>query len=226
MTLIQRLPTYEKPREKALQFGVDSLSNTELLALLIRNGTKEHSALDVAKELLEKCGGIGRLSTSSLYELTSVKGISSVKALELQAVFTLLKRISFEKIEEKDVIHSQRSFIQWLKVKIGFERIENFMVVFLDNGNHILNYKILFKGTVNCAMVYPREIMKEALLSGATSLILVHNHPSQNTNPSKEDIQITQKIMDAAKLMEINVLDHFIVTGHDCYSILFDKSVC
>ncbi len=75
-------------------------------------------------------------------------------------------------------------------------------------------------------MVYPREIMKEALLSGATSLILVHNHPSQNTNPSKEDIQITQKIMDAAKLMEINVLDHFIVTGHDCYSILFDKSVC
>ncbi len=91
MTLIQRLPTYEKPREKALQFGVDSLSNTELLALLIRNGTKEHSALDVAKELLEKCGGIGRLSTSSLYELTSVKGISSVKALELQAVFTLLK---------------------------------------------------------------------------------------------------------------------------------------
>lgn len=224
MALIHHLPTYEKPREKALQFGIDSLSNSELLALLIRNGTKEHSALDIAKELLDKSGGIGNLSSSSIKELTSVKGISNVKALELQAVFTLLKRISFEKIEHKDVIHSQRCFLQWLKLRIGFEKIENFMVVYLDNANHIINYKILFKGTVNYAMIYPREIVKEALLSNAVSMILVHNHPSQNISPSKEDYEITKRILEACKLLEINVLDHLIVTGQECYSILFDKS--
>ena len=102
MSLIEQLPTYEKPREKAIQFGIDSLSNTELLALLIRHGTKNHSALEIAKELLEKSGGIGRLSSSSLHELMNVKGISQVKAVELQAVFTLIKRICFERIEEKE----------------------------------------------------------------------------------------------------------------------------
>ncbi len=226
MSLIEQLPTYEKPREKAMQFGIDSLSNTELLALLIRHGTKNHSALEIAKELLEKSGGIGRLSTSSLHELMNVKGISQVKAVELQAVFTLIKRICFERIEEKDVIRSQNAFVHWLKLKIGFERVENFMVVFLDNGNHIIHYKILCTGTVNYATVYPREIMKEALLRDAVSLILVHNHPSQNYNPSPQDIELTKKIYEVGKMIDVNVLDHLIVTGQNCYSILFEKTIC
>ncbi len=226
MALIEQLPTYEKPREKAIQFGIDSLSNTELLALLIRHGTKNHSALDIAKELLEKSGGIGRLSSASIHELMSVKGISQVKAIELQAVFTLLKRICFERIEEKDVIRSQNAFVYWLKVKIGFERIENFMVVYLDSANHIIHYRILCKGTVNYATVYPREIMKEALLRDAVSLILVHNHPSQNYKPSMQDIELTKRIFEVGKMIDVKVLDHFIVTGQNCYSILFEKTIC
>lgn len=226
MALIEQLPTYEKPREKAIQFGIDSLSNTELLALLIRHGTKNHSALDIAKELLEKSGGIGRLSSASIHELISVKGISHVKAIELQAVFTLLKRICFERIEEKDVIRSQNAFVYWLKVKIGFERIENFMVVYLDSANHIIHYRILCKGTVNYATVYPREIMKEALLRDAVSLILVHNHPSQNYKPSMQDIELTKRIFEVGKMIDVKVLDHFIVTGQNCYSILFEKTIC
>ncbi len=226
MSLIEHLPTYEKPREKALQFGIDSLSNTELLALLIRHGTKNHSSLEIAKELLEKSGGLGRLSSCSMHELMSIKGISKVKAIELQAVFTLLKRICFERIEEKDVIRSQNAFVHWLKVKIGFERVENFMVVFLDNANHIIHYKILCKGTINYATVYPREIMKEALLCDAVSLILVHNHPSQNYQPSSQDIALTKQIYDVGKMIDVKVLDHLIVTGQNCYSILFEKTIC
>lgn len=226
MSLIEQLPTYEKPREKAIQFGIDSLSNTELLALLIRHGTKNHSALEIAKELLEKSGGIGRLSSSSLHELMNVKGISQVKAVELQAVFTLIKRICFERIEEKDVIRSQNAFVHWLKLKIGFERVENFMVVFLDNANHVIHYKILCKGTVNYATVYPREVMKEALMRDAVSLILVHNHPSQNCTPSSQDIELTKKIYEIGKMIDVKVLDHLIVTGQNCYSILFEKTIC
>ncbi len=226
MSLIEQLPTYEKPREKAIQFGIDSLSNTELLALLIRHGTKNHSALEIAKELLEKSGGIGRLSSSSLHELMNVKGISQVKAVELQAVFTLIKRICFERIEEKDVIRSQNAFVHWLKLKIGFERVENFMVVFLDNANHVIHYKILCKGTVNYATVYPREVMKEALMRDAVSLILVHNHPSQNYTPSSQDIELTKKIYEIGKMIDVKVLDHLIVTGQNCYSILFEKTIC
>lgn len=220
MSKIEQLPELEKPREKAMTFGLEALNNAELLALLIRCGTKDVSAVQVAQRLLEKCGGIGKMSSCSPFELTQVKGISKVKALELCAVFELMRRIKFENIEDKDIIHNGKDFINWLNFEIGFAQNEAFMVVFLNKRNQILSYEIMFNGTIDRTAVYIREIMKEALLRGAKSIIVVHNHPSQSIEPSQYDMILTREIIEAGKILDIDVLDHIIVSGHESYSCM------
>lgn len=225
MSKIKQLPEFEKPREKALMFGLNSLNNAELLALLIRCGTKEMSAIQVADQLLEKCGGIGRMSCCSIRELSQVKGISKVKALELCAMFELMRRIMFENIENKDVIHNGRNFIQWLNFEIGFLQNECCIVVFLNTRNEILSYEIMFNGTIDQTAVYIREIMKQALLRCAKSIIVAHNHPSQNIEPSQYDIQLTSLIDKAGKILGIDVLDHIIISGHEYYSCMHHAQI-
>lgn len=225
MSKIEQLSEFEKPREKAMMFGLGSLNNEELLALLIRCGTKEDSAVQVAHRLLEMCGGIGKMSTCSIPEFTRVKGISKVKALELGAMFELMRRIMFENIGEKDVIHHGRDFIQWLNFEIGFQQNESFIVIFLNTRNQILSYKIMFNGTIDQTAVYIREIMKEALLRNAKAIIVAHNHPSQNIQPSQYDIQLTANIIHAGKILGIDVLDHIIISGHEYYSCMHDAQI-
>lgn len=222
---IQCLPKYEKPREKALYFGIEALSNIELLALLIRHGTKQASAIDIATQLLYETKGLGKLSRASLYELKQIQGISTIKAIEIQAIFELMRRLSFEEVEQKDVIQTPFQLLQWLQLEIGFDRKEKFMVVYLNNAHHILSYQILFEGTINATAVYIREIMKEALLRDSAALIVVHNHPSQNMQPSKQDIQLTKEMMDVASKIGVTILDHIIVSGHASYSILHEHMI-
>lgn len=223
MPLIQNMPEYEKPREKAMNFGMQSLSNRELLALLIRTGTKEHSSLDIAGELLKEAGCLGGVFALDAYELKKIRGISDVKAMELRAISELMKRIQFEAIEQKDVISSPQNFISWLEMEIGYSKVENFMIVFLDNAHHILSYEILSTGTINSATVYPREIMKKAILKGAAAIIAVHNHPSQTLRPSQEDKVMTNEIKEAGKTVGVDVLDHMIVTSQGVYSIMYER---
>lgn len=225
MALINNLPTLEKPREKALQFGVNNLSNTELLAILIRSGTKDHSALEVAKDLLSSCNGLANLACSNVGELTKVKGISKTKAIELQAVFELMRRTTFEEVLGKDVLFNTANIMKWLQLEIGCFKEEKFLVMFLDCQNQLISYKIMSEGTVNQSVVYIREVMKEALIRRATSIVLVHNHPSGNLKPSLEDLSLTSDMKEAGKCIGIQVKDHLIVSAYNAYSICNEEYV-
>ncbi|MEG0076370.1 RadC family protein [Anaerorhabdus sp.] len=218
MALVKEIPSEERPREKALKFGVKGLSNTELLALLIRTGYQGFSSLAVAEALIKKAGGLNGLSRLSKFDLIGVKGIKEVKALEIMSCIELARRMSYEEIEKKDVIKDPRKLIDWLRNEIGNELQENFLVVYLNVKNHIITYRILFKGTVDCSLVHPREIFKEALLHSSSKILLVHNHPSSDTEPSLADLEMTQQIVECGEMMGITVLDHIIVSGHNYLS--------
>lgn len=219
MSLIREVPPNERPREKALRYGIESLSNRELLALLLRTGIPGKSVFEVADELLDRANGIGGLAKLDQGDLCAVPGISTVKSLELQASIELSKRISYSEALEHDAIKEPETIVRWLKQTIGVKRQEHFLVIFLDNANHIISSRVLFVGTINSSIVSPREIIREALIQSAVRLVLVHNHPSGNLEPSREDIAITKKIMEAAKLVDIEVLDHLIVSHNQFLSM-------
>lgn len=216
--MIKELPTQEKPREKALKYGLRSLSTIELLALVIRHGTSGASALDLSEEIILKTGGLNGLAKSDINDLCKIKGISKVKALELLVPFEIARRSSLEEVSNTASLDKPEKIVSWLKKEIGYETREHFLVIFLDTSFHIINYKCLFIGTINASLVYPRDIIKEAILCNSTQIIIAHNHPSGSLNPSEADILITKKIIEAAKLMDIRIIDHIIVTTNDFFS--------
>ena len=206
--MLKNIPVMEQPREKALQYGLSSLSNRELLALQLRTGYRHHSALEVADEILAR------------EELIQIPGISQIKALELLAIFEIVRRSSAAKLPTLPRVQHPSALFDWLKQEIGTSLQEKFLVVFLASDQRVLSYKILFVGTINASMVFPREIFKEALLLNSPNIILVHNHPSGNLSPSQEDISLTKRIKEAGQLMGVKVLDHIIVTQSDYFSFV------
>ncbi|MFV0380195.1 MAG: RadC family protein [Anaerorhabdus sp.] len=216
--IIRDLPECERPREKAKKYGVGVLSNAELIAILIRHGFSGHSSIDVALEILKKSKGISGLSKLTINDLKCVNGIKDVKATEILACFELAKRISFEQGLNKDVVKNPNDLINWLRKKIGNETQENFLAVYLNVRNHILGYRTLFKGTVDKSIVHPREVFKEALLLSSSKVMMVHNHPSGDLTPSNADIDLTDQMIDAAKLMGMEIIDHIIVSNEGYFS--------
>lgn len=212
------LPEKERPREKALQYGIRALSNQELLALLIRHGSKQNGALDIAAKVLKESGSLCRLSEFSKEQLEQIKGISAVKSLELLACFELGRRMSFEECLKQDVVCNSGVLLNWLSKEIGSADQEMFLVVYLNVHNQILKYEILFKGTLDRSLVSVREIYQKALLCNSSRIIAVHNHPSGNPEPSGEDILVTDQLREAGALMNIQLLDHIIVAGNKSFS--------
>ncbi|NLC96120.1 MAG: DNA repair protein RadC [Erysipelotrichaceae bacterium] len=221
--LVKELPITERPREKALKFGIHSLSNRELLAILIRNGYQGKSSLGIADDILFSCNGIGNLSSVDLNDLLKIKGIKKVKALEILTCIEIARRIAFEEALTVDVIDEPKAIINWLNKEIGFNKQENFMVIYLDIKNRIITYKILFKGTIDHSLVHPREIIKEALLVSSSKIMLIHNHPSGDPTPSQADIKMTKQVIEATSLVGINVLDHIIVSSNRYFSLAQSK---
>ena len=213
---MKQIPKSERPREKALMHGIESLSNRELLALLIRSGTANHSAFDIADDLLSN--GLGAFSRLSFSELCKIEGISKVKALEILAWNQLSHRISCEAMQHKDVVSDPEALIQWCKMKLGVLQQEHFLVVFLDSHNAVQGYKVLFTGTLNSSLVHPREVFKEALNVSCSKILVVHNHPSGNLEPSAADLMVTENLVNSGKMMKIPVIDHLIVSGSDYFS--------
>lgn len=213
MSNIADMPAFEKPREKALRYGIRSLSNRELLAVILRSGPRGSSVLKTAEEVLAKSQGFYGLSRMSVAELRQIRGISDVKALELTACFEISRRALQERAWDTDVIENPNALIRWLQKEIGSEMQEKFMVIYLSPKNRIVSSRVLFVGTVNQAKVWPREIFREALLAGSSRVILVHNHPSGDPAASVDDIALTRKMIEAGKIMGVEVLDHIIVTG-------------
>ncbi len=201
----------EKPREKLMERGVFALSNVELLALLLDTGSIEQSVLSLSHEVLKACGGIKGLRAISMNELMNIKGIGSAKACRVIAALELSKRIS--KGESKDAfqIQSAETVAAMFMEELRYLKKEVFKVLFLDTKNKIICDREISVGSLNSSIVHPREVFKEAVLQSANKVFLIHNHPSGDPTPSKEDIVITKRLREAGQLLGVEVLDHIVI---------------
>ena len=204
------------PREKLLQYGAAALSDEELLAIFLRTGIKDCPVMQLSRNVLQHFGSLRGLITASQKQFCTVKGIGVTQFIQLQACTEITRRYLLAELKEEHCFTSSDAVKMYLQTELeGLER-EVFLVLFLDTQHRLIKQENLFLGTINQAMVYPREIIKEALACNAAALILAHNHPSGVAEPSFSDRNITQKIKQAAELMEIRVLDHFVI-GRGCY---------
>lgn len=206
------------PREKALNFGINSLSNEELLSLIIKSGHKGYSVFDISKALLTKANGFSNLLSLNYEELIDVKGINKAKALEILAILEISKRLSSIDSVKEEQLSSPSKIVNWLKFNIGYSDNENILVLFLNSAGKILKTEIVFKGTYNRSLVGTDIILRKAILLKSKAIIICHNHPSGKVEPSKEDINITSNLKKAAELMDIKLLDHIIVSKLNYYS--------
>lgn len=217
--MIKDIPLNIRPRERFLESTGSSLSNEELLAIVLKTGTKGLSSKDLAIKILTKYQTLNNLKTANYSELTKIKGIGKVKAIELLTIFEICKRINQEEISKKHlIINSPEIVYELMKEEIGNELQEYFYCLYLDSSKKLIKKKMLFKGTLNQSLVHPREIFKEAYLLSAASIICVHNHPSGSVIPSKEDFLLTENLVKIGKMLSIPVNDHVIVTQENYYS--------
>mgnify|MGYP005792040375 FL=1 len=217
--LIKDIPLNERPRERLINKGVEYLSNEDLLAILLKTGTKENSVKVLANNILKQLDDINNLKEINLEKLVKIKGIGKAKACELLAAIELGKRLN-KKIDNLNQIkiYSSNSIYEYYQDKLKDKLQEYFYCVYLDTKNHIIKDKLLFIGTINESLIHPREIFKEAYLLSASSIICIHNHPSGNVNPSNNDIIMTKQLVEVGKILGIKVLDHIIIGKDNYYS--------
>lgn len=208
---IKHWPEQDRPREKLIAKGAEALSDAELLAIFLRVGIKGVSAVELARQAIMHFGGLRPLMSASKDEFCACMGFGDAKFAQLQAVQEMTKRHLNEQLVREDVFTSAELVKRYLKTRLQISQREVFAVLFLDSQHRLINYKELFYGTIDAAVVYPREVVKEALKSNAAACILAHNHPSGVAEPSQADILITGKIKKALDLVDIRLLDHFIV---------------
>jgi DNA repair protein RadC len=207
-------PELERPREKLLQFGPASLSDAELLAIFLRTGVRGKSAVDLARELLVRRGGLSALFAAKRAELAGLPGLGDAKFSQLQAVLELARRALAETLRSGDALGSPGAVRDFLRLTLAKREREIFLAVLLDAQNRVLACEELFCGTLTQTSVYPREVVKCALERNAASVIFAHNHPSGVAEPSHADQVLTQSLKQALALVDIKVLDHFIVAGN------------
>ena len=226
MIKFKELPNTEKPRERLVNKGKESLSNEELLSIIFKTGTKNISVKEVSCELLNLVKDIRNLKDVSINTLTSIKGIGKVKAIELLAVIELGKRI-YAEVNDTDLINctSPINIINYFNYLFKDKKQEEFYVIFLDNKKKYISKKLLFIGSINYSIVHPREIFKEAYLCSASFIICLHNHPSGDSYPSKEDDNITRKIKEIGLIHGIPLIDHIIIGKNNYYSYYENKKI-
>ena len=208
---IQDWPEGDRPREKLLAQGVAVLSDAELLAIFLRTGIKGKTAVDLARDLLTEFGSLRALLQADCENFTRAKGLGTAKYAQLQAVLEMARRHTFEELDRGDVLISPEATRAYLSQQLRHYQHEVFACLFLDNQHHILEFEELFRGTIDSASVYPREVVKKALAHNAAAVIFAHNHPSGISEPSQADKLITDKLKQALALIDIRVLDHFII---------------
>lgn len=220
---VKELPLDDRPREKLLLRGANSLSDAELVAILLRTGRKGKSVVEIARELIKSEKNLAMLATKSVKSLTKINGIGNDKAATLGAAFELSRRIlSQSKWKSDKKIKSPQDVAEIFIPLLRDDTKENFIVVCLNSANKIIKYETISVGNLNSSVVHPREIFKVAIDNLSASIILIHNHPSGNPEPSNEDISITRKIVETGKIMEIPVFDHLIIAG-ETYTSFVEK---
>ncbi|MGB7987877.1 MAG: DNA repair protein RadC [Candidatus Methylophosphatis roskildensis] len=207
-------PEDERPREKLLARGPDVLSDAELLAIFLRVGVKGKSAVELARDLLARFDDdLSRLAHSTWQEMAEVSGIGPAKAAQLQATLALAQRALRSRMSTQDVLGSPQAVRDWLRLKLGGLPHEVFVVLLLDSQNRLLHFEEMFRGTLSQASVYPREVVKLALKWNAAAVVLAHNHPSGVAEPSRADEALTTALKQALALVDVRVLDHFVIAG-------------
>jgi DNA repair protein RadC len=208
-------PQGERPRERLLALGAGALSDAELLAIFLRVGIKGKSAVDLARELLDRFDGqLSTLAAASPQALAKLPGLGPAKATQLAAVLELARRSLKESLHSSDLLSSPGAVRDWLRLRLAALPYEVFGALWLDSQNRLIEYDELFRGTLNQTSVFPREVVKQALARNAAAAILVHNHPSGAAEPSRSDELLTQALKEALQLVEVKVVDHFIVAGN------------
>ena len=221
MYKLKEIPKIDRPRERLINFGAESLSNEELLSILLKTGTKDVSVKELASTILNKIGEINKLSEMNYHVLSSIPGVGSAKACTLLAVVELSKRITRKNASLNNVIIKSADIaFDYFQYIFKDQKQEYFYVIYLDNKKRVIENKLLFKGTLNQSIVHPREVFKSAFILSASSIICVHNHPSGNVEPSKEDINLTKRLSEIGILMGIKVVDHLIISDDNYFSFL------
>jgi DNA repair protein RadC len=215
---IKDWPADERPREKLLLKGSEALTDAELLAIFLRTGIAGKSAVDMAKDLLDEFGSLQSLLDASQDQFCQAKGLGNAKYAQLQAVMEMAKRHFVEILQRGDALTSPQATRAYLTAQLRGYSYEVFACLFLDNQNRVILLEELFRGTIDGASVYPREVAKRALFHNAAAVIFAHNHPSGVNEPSQADKQITEKLKQVLVLFDIRVLDHFIIGDGQPYS--------
>ncbi|MBI2312067.1 MAG: DNA repair protein RadC [Betaproteobacteria bacterium] len=206
-------PASERPRERLMERGPASLSDAELLAIFLRTGVEGATAVDLARELLRHFGSLSGVFASRLREFREVKGMGPAKYAQLQAVAEMARRALAEEMRTNDALRSPAAVREYLRLALQGREYEVFLALFLDAQNRVIEAEELFRGTLSQTSVYPREVVKRALYHNAGAVIFAHNHPSGLAEPSRADEALTQALKQALALVDVKVLDHFIVAG-------------
>jgi DNA repair protein RadC len=211
-------PAAERPREKLISLGAEALSDAELLAIFLRVGVVGKSAVDLARDLLSQFGSLNGIFAASESELSQVHGIGSSKYVQLQAIFEMSRRALNEQFLQRDIFQSPQQVRDYLVLRLGALTREVFLVMFLDAQNRLNATEELFSGTLTQTSVYPREVIRRALHHNAAGVIFAHNHPSGVAQQSSADEMLTKQLKQALALVDVRVLDHFIVAGNQTLS--------
>ena len=215
---IKDLPVEERPREKLLKYGAERLSTIELLAIVLRTGYQNSTALDLAHQLLAQSNGLNCLIDYSIEELKEIKGIGLAKAAQLKAVGELGKELAVRKIDLEQ-IKSPSDVAQILIPRLGDLQHEKFEVILLNTKHKIIGIKEISRGSLNSSIVHPREVFRIAIKRSSASIIVAHNHPSGDTTPSEEDIELTKRLIKTGEIVGIDLLDHLIIAQQNYISL-------
>ncbi len=217
--MVKDVAKFDRPRERLLREGAKSLSHQELLAILLRTGTKETSVYALANRLLQELKEIQELRDVRVEELLQIKGIGKAKATQILAAVELGRRIYRQSEERRYQIRSPKDAASYVMVDMSGLQQEHFVALYLNVKNEIIHTQTLFIGSLNSSIVHPRELFREAVRRSAASIIVVHNHPSGNTEPSPEDIQVTHRLVEAGQIIGIEIIDHIIIGDYNFLSL-------
>lgn len=206
------------PREKALEYGISSLNNNELLALIIKSAYKDRTVFELANDVIDQANGFKNLLSLTYEELTSIKGIKKAKAMEILAILEISKRLSKVDHISEAMLANPSKAVEWLRFTLGHSKQEEFLVVYLNTRNAVLKSEVLYKGNKHSANVSIDEVLRNALLINASYILVAHNHPSGDVKPSSADIELTEKLCDACNTIGIPLLDHIIVSKSGYFS--------
>lgn len=216
--LIKDITIDERPRERLLKYGVDKLSNEELLAIILRCGTKNKSAKELSSDIINSFKNINNLKDATINKLTKINGMGKSKSMVIIAMLELCKRIYLSSNEDKIKLNNPKTIFEYTKYLFNDKEQELFYCLYFNNKQQLVGKELLFVGTVNKSLTHPREIFKYAYYYSATSIICLHNHPSGDVNPSYEDIEFTDAIVEIGLIQKIPIIDHIIVSNNNYYS--------